>query len=85
MEGIRAGIEYIHTCSLPLANGPSLPSTEAMVEIVEEMGHTHGLDKSQLKPVADHFEREAKRLGWAIGRPQRVPDDALPPPAARAA
>ncbi len=34
MEGIRAGIEYIHTCSLPLANGPSLPSTEAMAEIV---------------------------------------------------
>jgi oxaloacetate decarboxylase alpha subunit len=69
MEGIRAGIEYIHTCSMPLANGPSLPSTEAMAEIVEEMGHTHNLDKSQLKPVADHFEREAKRLGWALGEP----------------
>ncbi|HSS34437.1 MAG TPA: hypothetical protein VLL27_14270 [Solirubrobacterales bacterium] len=69
MEGIRAGIEYIHTCSMPLANGPSLPSTEAMVEIVEEMGHSHNLDKSHLKPVADHFEREAKRLGWALGVP----------------
>jgi oxaloacetate decarboxylase alpha subunit len=69
MEGIRAGIEILHTCSLPLANGPSLPSTEAMVEIVEEMGHTHNLDKAHLKPVADHFEREAKRLGWALGEP----------------
>lgn len=69
VEGIRAGIEYIHTCSLPLANGPSLPSTEAMVEIVEEMGHSHNLDKSQLPPVAEHFEREAKRLGWALGVP----------------
>jgi oxaloacetate decarboxylase alpha subunit len=69
MEGIRAGIELFHTCSLPLANGPSLPSTEAMVEIVEEMGHTHGIDKSQLPPVAEHFEREAKRLGWALGVP----------------
>jgi oxaloacetate decarboxylase alpha subunit len=69
MEGIRAGIRILHTCSRPLANGPSLPSTEAMVEIVEEMGHTHDLDKSQLKPVADHFEREAKRLGWALGVP----------------
>lgn len=69
MEGIRAGIETLHTCSLPLANGPSLPSTEAMTEIVEEMGHTHNLDKSHLKPVADHFEREAKRLGWALGVP----------------
>ncbi len=33
------------------------------------MGHTHNLDKSHLKPVADHFEREAKRLGWALGVP----------------
>jgi oxaloacetate decarboxylase alpha subunit len=69
MEGIKAGIEILHTCSRPMANGPSLPSTEAMVEIVEEMGHTHDLDKSQLRPVADHFEREAKRLGWALGVP----------------
>jgi oxaloacetate decarboxylase alpha subunit len=69
MEGIKAGIDVLHTCSLPLANGPSLPSTEAMVEIVEEMGHTHQLDRSHLKPVADHFEREAKRLGWALGVP----------------
>lgn len=69
MEGIKAGIDIIHTCSLPLANGPSLPSTEAMVEIVEEAGHTHDLDKSQLPPVAEHFEREAKRMGWALGVP----------------
>lgn len=69
VEGIKAGIEILHTCSLPLANGPSLPSTEAMVEIVEELGHTHSLDKSRLQPVADHFEREGKRQGWALGVP----------------
>jgi oxaloacetate decarboxylase alpha subunit len=69
VEGIKAGIDILHTCSLPLANGPSLPSTEAMVEIVEELGHTHDLDKSQLAPVAEHFEREAKRMGWALGVP----------------
>jgi oxaloacetate decarboxylase alpha subunit len=68
-EGIDAGIEIIHTCSLPMANGPSLPSTEAMVEIVEELGHSHGLDKSQLPPVAEHFAAEAKRLGWETGVP----------------
>ncbi|HZO05295.1 MAG TPA: hypothetical protein VFB52_02835 [Solirubrobacterales bacterium] len=68
-EGIKAGIEIIHTCSLPLANGPSLPSTEAMVEIVEELGHDHNLDKSQLEPVADHFYAEAQRMGWETGVP----------------
>jgi oxaloacetate decarboxylase alpha subunit len=69
MEGFKAGIECIHTCSLPLANGPSLPSTEAMVEIVEELGHTHQLDKSQLPPVAEHFHAEALRLGYEVGVP----------------
>jgi oxaloacetate decarboxylase alpha subunit len=69
VEGMKAGIEIFHTCSLPMANGPSLPSTEAMVEIVEELGHSHGLDKSQLPPVAEQFAREAKRLGWATGVP----------------
>jgi oxaloacetate decarboxylase (Na+ extruding) subunit alpha len=68
-EGLKAGIDCIHTCSLPLANGPSLPSTEAMVEIVEELGHTHSLDKSQLGPVADHFRAEAHRLGYETGTP----------------
>jgi oxaloacetate decarboxylase alpha subunit len=69
VEGFKAGIDCIHTCSLPLANGPSLPSTEAMVEIVEELGHTHQLDKSQLAPVAEHFYAEAKRLGYEVGTP----------------
>ncbi|MFN8163559.1 MAG: hypothetical protein U0R26_06960 [Solirubrobacterales bacterium] len=68
-EGMKHGIDIIHTCSLPMANGPSLPSTEAMVEIVEELGHTHGLDSSQLEPVATHFAREAKRCGYEIGVP----------------
>ena len=69
IEGFKAGIDCIHTCSLPLANGPSLPSTEAMVEIVEELGHTHQLDKSQLPPVAEHFHAEALRLGYEVGVP----------------
>ena len=69
VEGIKAGIDLLHTCALSMANGPSLPSTEAMVEIVEELGHTHNLDKSQLQPVSDHFLREARRLGWETGVP----------------
>jgi oxaloacetate decarboxylase alpha subunit len=69
VEGFKHGIECIHTCSMPLANGPSLPSTEAMVEIIEELGHTHNLDKSQLPPVAAHFDAEARRLGYEVGVP----------------
>lgn len=68
-EGMRCGIDILHTCSLPMANGPSLPSTEAMVEIVESMGHTHSLDKDRLAPVAAHFEHEARIAGYATGVP----------------
>jgi oxaloacetate decarboxylase alpha subunit len=69
IEGIKAGIDLLHTCSLSMANGPSLPSTEAMVEIIEELGHTHRIDKTQLQPVSDHFRLEAERLGWETGIP----------------
>jgi oxaloacetate decarboxylase alpha subunit len=69
IEGLRHGIDVIHTCSLPMANGPSLPSTEAMIEILTELGHTHSLDESQLAPVAEHFTREAAASGYAIGVP----------------
>jgi oxaloacetate decarboxylase (Na+ extruding) subunit alpha len=69
IEGIKAGIEIIHTCSLPMANGPSLPSTEALVEIVEDLGHTHNLDKRRLRPVADSFYATAAAAGYAVGVP----------------
>ncbi|MCW3019042.1 MAG: Pyruvate carboxylase [Solirubrobacterales bacterium] len=69
VEGMRHGIDTIHTCSMPMANGPSLPSTEAMVEIVEALGHSHRLDVSHLAPVAEHFAREAVRAGHPLGVP----------------
>jgi oxaloacetate decarboxylase alpha subunit len=69
LEGLKAGIDIFHTCSLPMANGPSLPSTEAMVEVVELSGHSHSLDNSHLPPVAEHFYREAARVGYATGVP----------------
>jgi oxaloacetate decarboxylase alpha subunit len=69
VEAIKAGIDLVHTATMPLANGPSLPSTEAMAEIVEQLGHTHNLDKSHLKPVSDHFYAEAARLGYEVGVP----------------
>jgi len=68
-EGLRCGIDIFHTCSLPLANGPSLPSTEATLEILGELGHTHSIDVDRLAPIAEHFTREAKAAGYALGVP----------------
>lgn len=71
LEGLEAGISILHTCSRPMANGPSLPSTEAMLENLRVLGHEHGLDPSQLGPVAEHFERTALAAGpeYELGVP----------------
>jgi oxaloacetate decarboxylase alpha subunit len=69
IEGLKAGITILHTASRPMANGPSLPSTETMLETLSVLGHTHGLDESRLPPVAEHFAREAEAAGYEVGVP----------------
>ncbi len=67
LVGLEAGIDVLHTASRPMANGPSLPSTEVMLENLRVAGHTHGLDESRLLPVAEHFERAAIAAGYPVG------------------
>jgi oxaloacetate decarboxylase alpha subunit len=59
----------MHTASRPLANGPSLPSTEAMLDNVRREGHTTNLDEGVLPPIAEHFKFVAEREGYAVGAP----------------
>jgi oxaloacetate decarboxylase alpha subunit len=79
---LDSGFERLHTASRPMANGPSLPSTEMMVHIVERMGHTHRLDVSTFEPVAAHFEEVARAAGRQTGIPAeydpRIYDHQLP-------
>jgi oxaloacetate decarboxylase alpha subunit len=63
IEALAQGIDIIHTASLPMANGPSNPSTEAMVANLEVLGHEHDLDVDQLPPVAAHFRKIAENAG----------------------
>ena len=68
IEGINAGFSTLRTASSPLANGPSLPSTEGMLTILRSMGHTNSLDQSQLPPVAAHFHEAALSGGYELGQ-----------------
>jgi len=70
LEAIKLGIHIIHTASLPMANGPSVPSIEIMARNVELLGHTHNVDTSLLPQIADHFERVAIAAGFPVGVPQ---------------
>jgi oxaloacetate decarboxylase alpha subunit len=71
LKGLEAGIEILHTASRPMANGPSLPSTEAMLDNLRLLGHEHDLDESRLAPVAAHFELMARTGGpeYELGVP----------------
>jgi oxaloacetate decarboxylase (Na+ extruding) subunit alpha len=68
LDAIEYGVSIIHTASRPMANGPSVPSTEIMVNNIEILGHTHNLDKRQFAPVADHMERVGKAAGFLVNQ-----------------
>jgi oxaloacetate decarboxylase (Na+ extruding) subunit alpha len=69
--GVEAGVKAVHTASKPVANGPSLPSTEMTLVNLEAAGHTHRIDTSTLDPVARHMAAIAKQGGHPLG----VPDE----------
>lgn len=68
LDAVEFGVSVLHTASRPMANGPSVPSTEIMTRNVELKGHTHGLDTSLFKPVADHFEAVGKAAGFLVNQ-----------------
>jgi oxaloacetate decarboxylase alpha subunit len=66
---LEAGATILHTCSRPLANGPSLPSTEQTLENIHWLGHTHRIDTAVLPTIAEHCERIAAQEQWPTGTP----------------
>ena len=67
-DAIDLGITILHTASRPMANGPSVPSTECMTRNVELMGHTHSINTELLPPVAEHFERVGNSAGFLVNQ-----------------
>jgi oxaloacetate decarboxylase alpha subunit len=68
LDAIDFGVRILHTASRPMANGPSVPSTEVMVKNIELRGHTHDLDTSLFAPVAEHFEAVGKAAGFLVNQ-----------------
>ena len=68
LDSIELGVTILHTASRPLANGPSVPSTEVMVRNIELQGHTHTLDTKLFAPVAEHFEKIGKAAGFLVNQ-----------------
>lgn len=66
LDAIDCGVSVIHTASRPMANGPSVPSTEIMARNIQLRGHTHSLDESLFEPVATHFRAVGKAAGYLV-------------------
>ena len=71
LTGVNAGAKILHTASRPLANGPSLPSVEGMVENLKHRGHTHRLDTSPLEGIAETL----RYIADVEDRPVGVPNE----------
>jgi oxaloacetate decarboxylase alpha subunit len=63
-DAVEFGVTVLHTAARSMANGPSIPSIDAMTRNMEALGHTHDIDVSLLKPVSDHFREVAKAAGY---------------------
>lgn len=68
LDAVELGVSILHTASRPMANGPSVPSTEIMAHNLELLGHTHSLDKKFFAPVAEHFEKVGKAAGFLVNQ-----------------
>lgn len=66
LDAIDCGVTVVHTASRPMANGPSVPSTEIMAKNLHLRGHTHSLDESLFEPVAAHFRAVGKAAGFLV-------------------
>lgn len=66
LDAVDLGVSVLHTASRPMANGPSVPSTESVARNIELKGHTHRLDSGLFQPVADHFRAVGKAAGYLV-------------------
>ncbi len=69
LESVTLGIDVIHTCVSPLANGPSHPSVENMTMNLRRLGFSPRIDEEAVKAIADHFRYVAKREDKPMGAP----------------
>ncbi len=67
--GVEAGVRVLHTAPGPMANGPSVPSTEQTCENLRWSGFTTRVDLDRVRRISDHMRRVAEQEGHLIGVP----------------
>ena len=69
LEAVAQGVSAIWTCSHPLANGPSLPSSDSMTRHLTWLGYQVDVDPGLLAKISQYFSQLAVRHNKPIGQP----------------
>ena len=70
LEGVKLGVEHVHTSIAPLANGAAQPSTQTIVRNLRGMGYTVNVDDALINEVGEHFRKAARQEGKPLGVPR---------------
>jgi len=68
-EGVKAGVDQVHTSIAPLANGAAQPAMQTMVRNLRAMGYAVGTDDALVDEVSDFYARVAAQEGNPVGLP----------------
>jgi oxaloacetate decarboxylase alpha subunit len=68
-EGVKLGVDEVHTSIAPLANGNAQPAMQTMVRNLREMGFTVNTNDRLVDEVSEHFRRVAEQEGKPLGKP----------------
>jgi oxaloacetate decarboxylase alpha subunit len=69
-EGVKLGVDQVHTSIAPLANGNGQPAMQTMVRNLREMGYQVDVDDKLVEEVSRHFHRVAEQEGKPKGAAQ---------------
>lgn len=69
IEGVRLGVDQIHTSIAPLANGAGQPATQTMVRNLRSLGYKLDVDDQLIDEVGEHFRKVALQEGKPLGKP----------------
>lgn len=68
-EGVKLGVDQVHTSIAPLANGAAQPAMQTMVRNLRDMGYKVETQDAMVDEVSEHFERVAAQEGKPVGVP----------------